>query len=318
MFEITEREENGVRQYTLRDTQSGTCAVIIPAQCATVNQFAVMHNGAPVNVIDGYASQHEFSQELEELGFKGCKLSPFVCRLADGKYTFASQEYRVEKSLPAKHALHGLLYDKAFDVLETHQSQTEASIRMQYAYRGDDPGYPFDYDCVVKWTLQADNRLTVETSCINRDSGLIPMQDGWHPYFTFGKPLDELQLEFQAREVVEFNDELVPTGERSEYTRFSALEPLGNQEFDNCFSLNFDTCMPLCVLRDPQSRLQLEIHPHQSYPYLQIYTPPHRRSIAIENISGAPNAFNNGMGVQTLESGETAHYKTTYKITSLA
>jgi len=52
----------------------------------------------------------------------------------------------------------------------------------------------------------------------------------------------------------------------------------------------------------------------RSYPYLQIYTPPHRRSIAIENISGVPDAFNNGMGFITLEPDQSAIFKTTYKI----
>lgn len=75
-----------------------------------------------------------------------------------------------------------------------------------------------------------------------------------------------------------------------------------------------DACQPLCVLRNPLKKIEIEIYPDKSYPYLQIYIPPHRKSIAIENISGAPDAFNNGMGVTTLEAGESALFKTSYKI----
>jgi aldose 1-epimerase len=70
-------------------------------------------------------------------------------------------------------------------------------------------------------------------------------------------------------------------------------------------------------LRNIEKKIQLEIHTDESYPYLQFYTPSHRNSIAIENISGAPNAFNNGMGFQILIPGETAAYKTCYKISLL-
>jgi aldose 1-epimerase len=73
----------------------------------------------------------------------------------------------------------------------------------------------------------------------------------------------------------------------------------------------------MLVLRDTQKKMQLEIYPDKSYPYLQIYTPPHRQSIAIENLSAAPDAFNNGMNLQILAAGEQAKFYTTYKISFL-
>jgi aldose 1-epimerase len=71
------------------------------------------------------------------------------------------------------------------------------------------------------------------------------------------------------------------------------------------------------VLRDAAQKIQVEIHPDKSYPYLQIYTPPHRNSIAIENLSAAPDVFNNGMGAKVLAPNETANFTTTYTITLL-
>ncbi|MGL6269156.1 MAG: hypothetical protein ACRC2O_14590, partial [Chitinophagaceae bacterium] len=61
--------------------------------------------------------------------------------------------------------------------------------------------------------------------------------------------------------------------------------------------------------------MAIEFHPDKSYPYLQLYTPPHRNSIAIENLSAAPDAFNNGMGLVTLEPDHTRTFSTRYKIT---
>jgi aldose 1-epimerase len=126
-----------------------------------------------------------------------------------------------------------------------------------------------------------------------------------------------LQFEFQSKEIVEFDSGLVPTGKLIPYEEFGSLKKIGDTQLDNCFTVNFAECQPMCVLRDAAKKIQIEIHPDKSYPYLQIYTPPHRNSIAIENLSGAPDAFNNGMGVTVLTPGETASFTTMYKITSL-
>ena len=73
----------------------------------------------------------------------------------------------------------------------------------------------------------------------------------------------------------------------------------------------------MLVFRDPAAKLQLEISPDKSYPYLQIYTPPQRESIAFENLSAAPDAFNNGMGLITLKKDQSASFTTTYQLRSL-
>ncbi|MEO8853187.1 MAG: aldose 1-epimerase, partial [Ginsengibacter sp.] len=222
--------------------------------------------------------------------------------------------YFIQKSLPAKHALHGLLYDKPFSVTSETANEINASVTMKYEYRTEDPGYPFSYDCMITWKLESENKLTVTTECINKDQGLIPMQDGWHPYFKIGESINDLQLEFQYLKLVEFSEELIPTKKLVDYDKFSTIEKIGDTFLDNCFTLDEQECQPLCVLRSPEKNIEVQLFPDESYPYLQIYTPPHRKSIAIENVSGAPNAFNNGMGFITLERGQSTVFTTSYKI----
>jgi aldose 1-epimerase len=314
MFSIQKKSEAGFEKIILKNDITGNYATVLPSCGAILNEFVVTQDGQPVNVIDSYASYEEFKNQVEEKGFKGCKLSPFVCRLNNATYIFGEKEYTVKKYVPGKHALHGLLYDRVYTVLSQNANESEASVTMKYEYRSEDPGYPFSYDCIVTWQLEAENKLTVTTECINSDKGLIPMQDGWHPYFTFGDSINELQLEFQAKNMVEFNDELVPTKRVLDYTKFSTIEKIGDTFLDNCFTLDLQECQPLCVLRNAEKNIEVQLFPDESYPYLQIYTPPHRKSIAIENLSGTPDAFNNGMGVITLEPGQSALYKTSYKI----
>ncbi|MEO6682416.1 MAG: aldose 1-epimerase, partial [Ginsengibacter sp.] len=255
----------------------------------------------------------DFVENVTSAGFKGCKLSPFVCRVKDATYTFAGNQYKLEKHLERSDALHGVLYDRAFELISEQLDANGASITLKYSYNKEDPGYPFSYDCVVTWKLEKDNKLRVTTECINQDEGLIPMQDGWHPYFDLGTKIDALHLEFQSMEMVEF-DQLIPTGKMREYDEFNSLKKLGETVFDTCFTINLETCQPMCVLRNVSRNIQVEIHPTVSYPYLQLYTPEHRNSIAIENLSGVPDAFNNGMGVQTLEPGQSSLYEVVYKI----
>lgn len=81
-------------------------------------------------------------------------------------------------------------------------------------------------------------------------------------------------------------------------------------ELDNCFLLDTSKASSRCILQN--GRLRLTIEPNASYPYLQIYTPPHRKSIAIENLSSAPDAFNNGIGLIVVNSGEKKEFSTSY------
>ncbi|MEO6819158.1 MAG: aldose 1-epimerase [Ginsengibacter sp.] len=316
MFSIEKKIENGFEKIILKEESSGTRVEIIPSCSAMLHAFIVNKNGEEMNVIDSYSSLSDFQNNVTVAGFKGCKLSPFVCRIKDGTYSFGEKEYKIEKYYNGENALHGELYDKSFEIMAENAGEENASVTMIYHYNKEDRGYPFSYDCTVTWQLESDNKLRVKTECINKDKGLIPMQDGWHPYFDLGGKIDELMLEFQSMEMVEF-DHLIPTGKLVEYDNFNSIKILGDTVYDNCFTLNQETCQPMCVLRNAERNIRVEFHPSKSYSYLQLYTPEHRKSIAIENLSGAPDAFNNGMGFQTLEPGESSIYEMMYKVVIL-
>ena len=316
MFSIERKKENGFDKIILTDQDSGGTAEILPSCGAILHAFTISKNGLVINVIDSYSSNDDFLENVTSAGFKGCKLSPFVCRVKNAEYSFGENHYKLEKFVQNSDALHGELYDRPFEIISQHSDESGASVTMKYHYNKEDPGYPFTYDCIVTYKLESDHKLRVTTESLNLDEGLIPMQDGWHPYFSLGDKLNDLHLEFQSMEIVEFEN-LIPTGKKQEYDAFNSLTKIGDTAFDNCFTLNLETCQPMCVLRNTTENIQIEIYPTESYPYLQIYTPDHRKSIAIENLSGVPDAFNNGMGVQTLEPGQSSVYEVVYKIALL-
>jgi aldose 1-epimerase len=83
---------------------------------------------------------------------------------------------------------------------------------------------------------------------------------------------------------------------------------------DNCFALKPEIVSAACELYNHATGIRVAFFPDAAYPYLQIYTPPHRDSIAIENLSGAPNCFNNKMGLLLLQPGHSQIFTLRYKV----
>ena len=314
MFSINSKKENGFDKIILKDETSGTFAEIIPSCGAILHAFTIIKDDEEFNVIESYQNETDFKANVTSKGFLGAKLSPFVCRINKGNYSFEGKEYAIEKYYDKKNALHGLLYDQAFKVASQQANEKSAAVSMSFEYKGTDPGFPFNYDCIVTYEMEVHSRVNVFTEIINKDKVAVPIQDGWHPYFKLGAKIDDLKLQFRAFEMIEFNEELIPTGKLIPYKEFDKLKQLDDTVFDNCFTLNFSEGQPICLIQNSEKNIEIEIHTDESYPYLQLYTPPHRNSIAIENISSAPDAFNNEMGFKTLAPGEAASFNTAYKI----
>jgi aldose 1-epimerase len=128
-------------------------------------------------------------------------------------------------------------------------------------------------------------------------------------------PVDSCTLQFDGAALLEFDDTLIPTGKVLPDHRFAEGTSLDGIFLDNCFALDPLTPQAGCVFSSKQ--LQLTISPAASYPYLQVYTPEHRKSIAIENLSAPPDAFNNGIGLLLAEKNKPAIFSTTYRVETI-
>jgi aldose 1-epimerase len=316
MFSITHIQKNKFEIIVLLDTMSGTSAEIIPSCGGILHAFSVFNNNKEFNVIDQYASREDFLNNVASKGFKSCKLSPFACRINNAEYMFDSTTYQVTKFKLGDNAIHGLIYDADFSIIQQYAGENSATLILQHQYRGADEGYPFYFDCTLTYLLKKNNELTLTTEITNRHTTAIPVQDGWHPYFTLGKKIDDLELELKSLEQVVFDSKMIPTREIVPYREFAKPTIISTTFFDDCFKLDFSQPQPLCVLRDLESNIQVEIRPDQSYPWLQLYTPPHRQSIAIENLSAPPDTFNNRINLIVLQPEDKAVFSTTYKITA--
>ncbi|MFZ9332559.1 MAG: aldose 1-epimerase [Chitinophagaceae bacterium] len=312
-FSCNRIQQNGWEEIVLKDEQTGFAATILPSGGAILNKLEINHQGKVFNLVEGF----EHAQDWMENKTKGCKsakLSPFVCRLNHSTYEWEGKTYTCEKYVLNGHAIHGLLFDAVHEVEFCEANNFYAECKLFYRYDGSHPGYPFAYDMNVRYRLESENRLTITTTVHNRSGHTIPISDGWHPYFKIGESIDTATLQINAKQQLEFNADLIPTGNRIKDERWCKGAGLKDVFLDNSFVLLQDDPLPHCTLSDASAGLAIHFYPDESYPILQVYTPPHRRSIAIENLSSAPDAFNNKIGLVSLEADQSHAFKTMIKV----
>lgn len=311
-FSIREEGTNSEQTITLCDEQTGTSAEIF---CfgGLLNALIITTANGPLNLIDGFKDTTDAKTEMTN-GFKSAKLSPFVCRMREGKYEFEGTAFKIEGFHLNGHAIHGLLYNAVFQLTEKGTDNDKAWVTLTHEYTATDKGYPFRYTIAVTWTLYTHHYLTVTTVVTNNHNGVIPFADGWHPYFSTDTDIDASTLLFNTNRKLVFDEEMVPTGREEKDDRFLKGTLLNGIQLDNCFVLPADE-KGHCILKG--KKVSISIEPDTAYPYLQIYTPPHRKSIAIENLTTAPDAFNNKIGLQYLQPGETFSCGTGYRIALL-
>ena len=315
-FSITRRLQNDWELVELQDDRQFIQVEIVPEAGAILNAFTILSDGNPLNIIDGYSGKVDY-QANKHGGFKSAKLSPFVCRLKNGDYQWEGKNYHILKFMLGADALHGLLYDTVFRVMSTSVGEESCQVNLAYDYPGDIPGYPFPYTCEVRYSLQAGNILTISTRIKNPESSsaTIPISDGWHPYFRMGGKVDDWWLQVASDQMLEYDESLIPTGKMVTNPDFLAGRSLKDIKLDNGFLLNKGSS-PFCVLKNPGRNISVEFISEKNYPYLQLYIPEHRESIAIENLSSAPDAFNNGMGLIILKPGEEVNFEIGIRIVS--
>jgi aldose 1-epimerase len=131
---------------------------------------------------------------------------------------------------------------------------------------------------------------------------------GYHPYFCLptapNVPVDDLLL-YSAARVLWEADVAIPTGRRlpipSELD-FRSPRPVGGAVLDRLFTDLFDseaeTSVPVAWLGHPAASGRLVVECPEAFRELLIFTPPHRKAVAIEPYTcttDAPNLTERGI-----------------------
>jgi aldose 1-epimerase len=312
-FNITQEKQEDLSLVQISDYSTGIQVRILPEAGALLHEYSIPLGNRRIQVINGYKNQADLDKNYSS-SYKSAKLSPFVCRLDRGRYTFAGESFEFSHKFSDGSAIHGLLYNKVFSVVEKTVSPEEASVLLEYYYKKDDPAYPFEYKINIRYTLKTSGRLELETTVRNCSGKPIPMADGWHPYFSLEGEVNDWLLSFRSRKNIAFDEKLIPLGHMIETSAFYSPARIGDRFFDHCYLLDEDQREAAATLLNPENGLRLSLYTNHSYPYLQIYTPPDRKSIALENLSSAPDSFNNHLGLIILEPDHLQSFSVVYQL----
>ncbi|MBJ7595935.1 MAG: aldose 1-epimerase family protein [Candidatus Dormibacteraeota bacterium] len=258
-------------------------------------------------LLDGYEAGELCS------GGRGQLLVPWPNRLCDGRYEFDGQAYDVPLSEPDKqNAIHGFLRWESWRIAE----RAEDRVVMEHTLHPR-AGYPFALHTSVEYGVGADG-LTATVTATNVGGRRSPYGMGVHPYLLAGDAgVDDVWVEAPARRYLTVDDRQIPTGVADvEGTRydFRRRRQVGKEAIDTAFT---------DVARDADGRAWVRVwsgdQTHgvglwmdERYPFYMLFTgdtlparEQRRRSLAVEPMTCAPNAFASGDGLIVLAPGES-------------
>ncbi|HYS02806.1 MAG TPA: aldose 1-epimerase family protein [Candidatus Eisenbacteria bacterium] len=266
-------------------------------------------------ILDGYA--------LDEMCTfaRGAALIPWPNRLQDGRYTFDGHDYQTPLTEPDRqNAIHGLTRWMNWQARQVDPSTMLMSLRLH-----PQEGYPFTLDLEIMYRL-ADGGLEVRTTGRNAGDRPLPYASGHHPYVTVGTDLvDDAILRIPARRFLEVDDRLIPSGRApavdGKPLDFRQPHPISDLHLDTAYAgLEPDPDGRVRIgLRHPSGRPALDLWMDAGYPYVMAFTGDsmaserRRRSLGLEPMTAAPNAFRSGLGLRTLQRGES--FTSTWGIT---
>ncbi len=304
-FSITEITGGNGLEITVKNNSTNESFTILPDSGARLREL-YLHNGEElISVIKKIKNVR--SESRDDI-FCNAKLSPFAGRIKEGKFTFNSVVHQLIKNYPEENnACHGFVYNQKFSVIEKTIGESYASCTIKYQYPCGFPGYPFAYSIQLTYKLSELDGLTCTTKIINNSDEQIPLSDGWHFYFDMGIDVDDLKLKTENCELMELDSQMIPTGKRKIFDEFINGKIICESKFDSCFKLptkeNAET-----HLISHEKKLDLTIWQEAGegkYQYLVIYTPPDRKTIAIEPMTSNINSFNNKEGLIILNPNES-------------
>lgn len=242
---------------------------------------------------------------------RGQVLAPWPNRIERGRYTFDDVEHQLPLTeVSHMNAIHGLVRWASWRVAEREADR----VAMEHLLHPQ-PGYPFTLAFRVEYRLSAEG-LSVRLTATNKGMARCPYGAGAHPYLKLGDgSVDSLLLRVPAHTVLHGNEQGIPVraeGVKSTPFDYREPRPIGNTVLDHAFTdLERDSDgLTRVHLSQPEGGNGVTLGVDQSFHYLMLFTGDtlpdvNRRSLAVEPMTCAPNAFRSGESLLVLEPGES-------------
>lgn len=305
-FDVIVEPADGLDILRLTNHSSHEEAEVICAHGAVLSKLLLNKGGELHSVVEGFPSP---ALVHADRAFRSAWLLPFPNRISGGKFSFGGREYSLPLNYAHEgHAIHGFLYDRPFQRIGTSVTRDSACVMLAHAYSGDHDGFPFSFDAKISYKLNSGTGLTCAAEVVNTGEAPMPVGIGWHPYVTLGKPIDGLRLRVPGTRRVVLGSDMIPTGAVAPVSRFVTPDTLGVQMIDDTFEVDVSDGIVGTDLTDPEQGITVQVWQEchrDTFRHVHVYTPPSRRSIAIEPMTCWADAFNNQRGLVILRPGES-------------
>ena len=270
---------------------------IYPNLGASLQQLKI----GSLNLIDGI-SCNENGLTTYKNAFKSSFLFPYPNRIENGSYSFNGTGYKLFCNETAlNNALHGHIHNKPFRITSKTFNEKEAKLTLSYSDNGITAGFPFPFNIDITYAISATN-IHITFNVLNSGTKAFPFGIGWHPYFNV-EDLSNSILNFEGISQYELNSNMIPKKEQN--IKHSLPLKIENTQLDDCYVLRNNRT----TFNSKKYHLKIDFSASKKNNFLQIYTPPNRKSIAIEPMTCAPNAFNNMDGLLTLNPSKSYQWE---------
>ncbi len=259
------------------------------------------------HVLDGYEADEQCT------GARGQSLIPWPNRISNGHYGWRGSSRQLDLTEPEKHgAIHGLTRWANWTLVEHGPDRASFGYVLHAC-----PGWPFILDCRLDYSL-GEHGLTVRTSATNVGTEPCPYGTGAHPYLSVGTPdIDSAFVQATGSIYLPVDDLGIPTDSKpvdGTHYDLRSEQVVGDREIDVAYTdlHRGEDGRARVRMVAPDRAAGVELWVDEAYSYLELFTgdtlrqPARRRTgLGVEPMTCAPNAFNSGDGLITLEPGES-------------
>jgi aldose 1-epimerase len=263
------------------------------------------YEAAGRTILDGYGAQERCS------GARGQVLTPWPNRLRDGTYEWDGASHQLDISEPAlNNAIHGLVRWRNWTAKarELHRVVLAHVLHPQ-------PGYPFAISLEIAYEL-SDRGLGVTTTARNIGVQSAPYGVGFHPYLLApgSDRINESILTLPAETRLLTDAGAIPEA-RTDVANgpfdFRMGRVVDGMVLDTCYTdLERDSSSAARIVLASAGGQTTTLWLDPAYRFVMAYSgdtlprADRRRGLAIEPMTCAPNAFQSGDGLVTLQPGE--------------
>lgn len=219
-------------------------------------------------------------------------LVPYGDLVRNAKYTFHETEYHLPKNAHVvgnyRDSIHGLARTQEWNVKKRNDNSISIFTEI------NDPGYPSILGVEITYTI-IEGSFAASISVVNIGEVPAPLVIGAHPYFAISGPW---KLHHQDRiQMLNYPDGIFPDGKMIDYS----FNDINNPE-----KLNLDSSFVGGGTLKLESKYSTIILERINMTYFEVYngTFAGKNSVALEPLTGAIDAFNNGIGLKEISSGE--------------